>query len=61
MTMLVAVIGPANLVHSIMEAGQQYPGLNLIPLIYQQEEEASELALRYRGQVEAFLFAGRIP
>jgi hypothetical protein len=59
--MLVAVIGPANLVHSIMEAGQQYPGLNLIPLIYQQEEEASELALRYRGQVEAFLFAGRIP
>jgi len=59
--MQVAVIGPANLVQSIMDIGQQYPGLNLIPLIYRQEEEANELALRRRGQVEAFLFAGRIP
>ena len=57
----VAVVGPATLVQRIMETGMQYPGLDLLPIVYRSESDALELTLRHQTQVDAFLFAGRIP
>ncbi|NMC32560.1 MAG: transcriptional regulator [Veillonellaceae bacterium] len=61
MILKVAVVGPATLVQRIMETGQQYPGLDLLPVVYRSEADALELTLHYQSQVDAFLFAGRIP
>jgi len=61
MKLKVAVIGPPDLVALVAETGKKYPGLSLIPAAYRHEAETLRIALRYRSQVDIFLFAGPIP
>ena len=59
--MKVAVIGPEDLVRIILEVGQEYPNLQMVPAAYQHIEETAALVERFKTEVALLLFAGPIP
>lgn len=57
-----AVVGPADSVALIREVGTEYEAkVELLPLIYAQPAEVSELLGRYDAAVDVWLFSGQVP
>lgn len=61
MEIRIGIIGPADVVQTVMDVGQEFSGVALDPLIYQNEEEAPALAKRFTERGDVIIFTGPIP
>ncbi|USB31939.1 transcriptional regulator [Paenibacillus sp. YPG26] len=57
----VAVIGPQDLVQTVMELGSKYEGLTMLPAAYQHEKDTLQLAAEVGTLADILLFTGPIP
>jgi GGDEF domain-containing protein len=61
MEIRIGIIGPSDIVQAVMDVGQEFVGISLDPLIYQNEEEAPALAKEFEKQGDVIIFTGPIP
>lgn len=61
MEIRIGIIGPADIVQAVMDVGQEFVGISLKPLIYQNEEEAPGLAKAFEERGDVIIFTGPIP
>ena len=57
----VAVVGPEDLVDSILLASKAFPALKLFPFSYKHEQETTQYVQQCKDETDVFLFAGPIP
>jgi GGDEF domain-containing protein len=61
MEIRIGIIGPSDIVQAVMDVGQEFSGVSLDPLIYQNEEEAPDLAKVFEERGDVIIFTGPIP
>jgi len=61
MEIRIGIIGPSDVVQAVMDVGREFVGISLEPLIYQNEEEAPELAKVFEERGDVIVFTGPIP
>lgn len=57
----VGVIGPEEAVKTALRVAQEFPALDLVPISYENEEEASALANEYQDRMDVIVFMGPVP
>ncbi|RRJ65222.1 transcriptional regulator [Paenibacillus oralis] len=61
MNMKVAVIGPYDLVETVLQAGEVFHELSMFPAPYQHEQDTLNVVTGVREQADILLFTGPIP
>ncbi|MED2253510.1 transcriptional regulator [Brevibacillus parabrevis] len=61
MNIQVAFIGPHDLIPDVIQVGQKFPAITLIPCGYRNVEETGALLRQCEDKANVFLFAGPIP
>ncbi|WP_019120365.1 transcriptional regulator [Brevibacillus massiliensis] len=61
MEIKIAVIGPSDLVHEVLQVAKAFPALKPYPCSYKDVQETQDIVRRWKDQVEVLLFAGPIP
>ncbi|MDQ0268212.1 hypothetical protein [Cytobacillus purgationiresistens] len=61
MKIRVGVVGPSDSVKQMMEVGEQYKDLSLIPFVYDNTEETEQIIIKNKAWVDQWLFSGQAP
>lgn len=61
MNMKVAVIGPHDLVETVLQAGEVFPELSMFPAPYPHEQDTLNVVAGVRERADILLFTGPIP